>query len=126
MDSIWDFLVRLFFTTDTSVLRADPGTIILAGTALYGAIEGQDQARRANKARKEADEDKKARERELADEAAAKEAARKKAESAGTRAGFGGGDSGTRASFTSAAQAGATGFNNVAEDNISKGTLFGN
>ena len=101
--------------------------IITAATAVYGAAEGQDAARRSRKAEADAKKEKKAREAELAAEAAAKEAAKKKAETAGQRAGFGAGAAPTRALFTSAAQAG-TGFGNsgAAEDNISRGTLFGN
>ena len=103
--------------------------IITAAATIYGAAEGQDAARRSRKAEEDAKKEKKAREAELAAEAAAKEAAKKKAETAGQRAGFGASSSAapTRASFTSAAQAG-TGFGNsgAAEDNISRGTLFGN
>ena len=128
MEALWDFFIFVFFTIDHSVVRADPGTAVLAVAAVYGAIEGQDQARRARKQEEEAKKAAKAREAELAAEAAAKEAARKKAETAGQRAGFGAGagTAPTRSSFTAAAQAG-TGFSNVAsEDNISRGTLFGN
>ena len=93
---------------------------ITAAAAAYGGVEGQDQARRAKNAEREAKAAAKKREEELAAEAAAKEAAKKKAESAGSRAGFGAGGTPSRAMFT------ASGFNNVAEDNIRRGTLFGN
>ena len=130
MEALWDFFIFVFFTIDHSVVRADPGTAVLAVAAVYGAIEGQDQARRARKQEEEAKKAAKAREAELAAEAAAKEAAKKKAETAGQRAGFGAGAPGgapTRSTFTAAAQAG-TGFSNTSgsEDNISRGTLFGN
>lgn len=102
-------------------------TVILAAAATYGAISGQDQARRANKEKADAKKVVKAREAELAAEAAGKEAAKKKAETAGQRAGFGTSGEGVsfRSAFTSSA-AGGTGFKNVAEDNIRRGTLFGN
>jgi len=90
---------------------------ISAISAIAGLAQGQDSARRAGKAASDANREKKARERQLAEEAAAKEAARKKAESAGTRAGFGeGGMLGGRAAML--------GFGG--EDNLSRGTLFGN
>lgn len=104
---------------------------VSAAGAIVGGASAQDQARRANKERENAKKAVKAREAELAAEAAAKEVARKKAESAGQRAGFGAGAGAgavpTRASFVSSAQAGTTGMGNApSEDNISRGTLFGN
>ena len=100
--------------------------IITAATAVYGAIEGQDQARRANKERDKANKEKKAREDQLAAEASAKEAAKKKAETAGQRAGFGAGGAAamSRSAFVGG---GNTGFGGaVKEDNIGRGSLFGN
>jgi len=101
-------------------------TIILAAAATYGAVSSQDQARRANKDKENVKKQTKAREAELAAESAATEAAKKKAETAGQRAGFSSGSGVSfRSTFTSSA-AGGTGFKNVAEDNIRRGTLFGN
>lgn len=108
-----------------------PTAIIMAATAVYGAIEGQDQGRRANKERDKANAEKKAREDQLAAEAAAKEAAKKKAETAGQRAGFGdttGAGGGVSAlSRSSFIGGGNTGFGaGVKEDNLGRGSLFGN
>ncbi len=100
--------------------------IIMAAASVYAAISGQDTARKADKTRDDEKKKVKAREAELATEAAAKEAVKKKAETAGQRAGFGSDGSApvgpTRAAFVSR----GTGFSNVAEDNISRSTLFGN
>lgn len=98
-------------------------SVIMAGAAVYSSAQAQDSARRANKDRENAKKAVKAREAELAAEAAAKEATRKKAETAGQRAGFGAGGAGTaptRATFT------GMGNSASSEDNISRGTLFGN
>lgn len=106
--------------------------IITAAAALYGGISAQDQARRANNiaaANKKATKD---REDQLAAEAAAKALAAKKAETSGQRAGFGtgagvGGTSAfSRASFIGSS-ASNTGFGGaVKEDNLGRGSLFGN
>ena len=121
--TLWGTLLYVLFGPEAGVIRADPITaslVVSAAVGAYGAVEGQDQARRAKNAERDAKEATKKREQELAAEAAAKEAAKKKAESAGSRAGFGAGGTPSRAMFT------ASGFNNVAEDNIRRGTLFGN
>lgn len=96
---------------------------VTAASALFGGYTAYEGSRRAGE---ESDAQKKLvaqREKELADEAAAKTAAEAKAATSGRRAGAQGS---LRSSFTASAAAGGTGFNNVAEDNIRRGTLFGN
>jgi len=105
-------------------------TIILAAGSLYSAIQGQDSARRDNKARADAKKEKKAREAALAAEAAAAEAAKKKAETSGQRVGFGGAGAPTsRSVFVGGGNTGfvAPGPSSTGEDtNIGRSTLFGN
>ena len=99
---------------------------VTAASAIVGGASAQDQARRADNARDAEKKKVKAREAELASEAAAKEAAKKKAETAGQRAGFGPSGAAPAGPTRSAFISRGTGFNNVAEDNISRSTLFGN
>lgn len=99
---------------------------VTAATAVVGGVSAQDQARRANNEKDAARNAAKAREQQLTDEAAAKATEAKKAESAGSRAGFG---SAIASAFSSRPSSyNATGFNNnlVREDNIGRGGLFGN
>lgn len=104
---------------------------VSAATAVYGAVEGQDQARRANREKEQAKKAVQTREAQLADEARAKAAAAKLAESAGSRAGTGASGGGASSFFSSGGVNFLTGFRNKAsafssEDNIGRGALFGN
>ena len=128
LESAWHMRQFIFSAPDPSALRADPITVITAATAVYGAVSAQDQARRANNAADAAKADKKKREDQLAAEAAAAELAKKKAETAGQRAGFG--DTSTSALSRSSFIGGggsSTGMGaGVKEDNLGRGSLFGN
>jgi hypothetical protein len=110
--------------------HCDPISIITAATSIAALAQGQDNARRANRAAEQEKKKQKEREAQLAAEEAAKVAAAKKAETLGQRAGTGGGADGapsTRSTFIGAAKAG-TGMGNeqLAEDRIGRATLFGN
>lgn len=107
-------------------------TILLAvgaATGLFAAGTGYKSSVQAAKARDEEKKKVKAREAELAAESAARTAATEKAKTAGQRAGFGGGVPSFRNNLiggTGFGAAGSGGGGAMREDNIGRGSLFGN
>ena len=105
---------------------------IMAASGIGNLVMGGSSYLSARKQRKKEERAAKDRESQLREEAAARAAAAEKAATAGRRVGFssfGGapasyapGGSSSRGAFTQS----GTGFRNVAEDNVGKGTLFGN
>ena len=127
MEAIWNAILFVFSTPDPSVFQADPvsvATLIVTTVASSYAVNRQMHGERvAERERNDQRADVQRREDQLTNEAKAKASATERMKTAGQRAGQGYGQN-----FFSSAN--SLGFMRAparpSEDNIGRGTLFGN